>query len=206
MSTSQLPRHSRAGVDAAQPARDNASVHPELCRMSLPLRSLPILQNWDCHSCSDCCRIEAAVTDEEKDASKGWTSPAIGKLRQARGSRAGLGPVRRLGAETSPRRQLCVFDGRQSLPAARALRRPAKPFVCRLFPFLLIPAGDHWRVGMHYSCPSAAENKGRPLRSATPSCAAWYRYSKCMWADRARARRRLFCKRASRFPGRTCCT
>jgi lysine-N-methylase len=38
-----------------------------------------------------------------------------------------------------------------------------KPFVCRLFPFLLIPAGNHWRVGMRFSCPSAAANSGRPV-------------------------------------------
>ena len=34
--------------------------------MSFPLRNLPVMQNWDCHSCSDCCRIEAVITDEEK--------------------------------------------------------------------------------------------------------------------------------------------
>ncbi len=35
--------------------------------MSIPLRSLPVLQNWDCHSCGDCCRIhQVAVSDEEK--------------------------------------------------------------------------------------------------------------------------------------------
>src|SRR5262249_26860693 len=39
----------------------------------------------------------------------------------------------------------------------------AKPFVCRLFPFILIPAGNHWRVGMRFSCPAAATNSGRPL-------------------------------------------
>src|SRR5205823_15073421 len=39
----------------------------------------------------------------------------------------------------------------------------AKPFVCRLFPFVLIPAGNHWRVGLRFSCPSAAANGGRPL-------------------------------------------
>ncbi|GAC1469109.1 MAG: hypothetical protein NVSMB9_12530 [Isosphaeraceae bacterium] len=41
-----------------------------------------------------------------------------------------------------------------------------KPFVCRLFPFVLIPAGDHWRVGMRFSCPSAAANQGRPAAEA----------------------------------------
>lgn len=38
-----------------------------------------------------------------------------------------------------------------------------KPFVCRLFPFMLIPAGNHWRVGMRFSCPSVASNQGRPV-------------------------------------------
>ena len=28
---------------------------------SLPVRGLPVLQNWECHSCSDCCRIETAT-------------------------------------------------------------------------------------------------------------------------------------------------
>ncbi len=41
-----------------------------------------------------------------------------------------------------------------------------KPFVCRLFPFVLVPAGNHWRVGMRYSCPSAAANSGRPVTDA----------------------------------------
>jgi len=41
-----------------------------------------------------------------------------------------------------------------------------KPFVCRLFPFVLIPAGNHWRVGMRFSCPSAAANSGRPVADA----------------------------------------
>jgi lysine-N-methylase len=39
----------------------------------------------------------------------------------------------------------------------------AKPLACRLFPFLLVPTGDHLRVGIRYACPSGAENRGRPL-------------------------------------------
>jgi lysine-N-methylase len=39
----------------------------------------------------------------------------------------------------------------------------AKPFACRLYPFVLLPAGDHWRVGLRFACPSAAASKGRPL-------------------------------------------
>ena len=39
----------------------------------------------------------------------------------------------------------------------------AKPFVCRLFPFVLIPADNRWRVGLRFSCPSVAANRGRPV-------------------------------------------
>jgi lysine-N-methylase len=39
----------------------------------------------------------------------------------------------------------------------------AKPLACRLFPFVLVPAGSHWRVGLRFACPSAADSKGRPL-------------------------------------------
>src|SRR5262247_3965560 len=36
-------------------------------RMTLPIRNLPLVQNWDCQSCGDCCReLEAVVTEEEK--------------------------------------------------------------------------------------------------------------------------------------------
>jgi lysine-N-methylase len=38
-----------------------------------------------------------------------------------------------------------------------------KPLPCRLFPFVMVPVEDHWRVSLHFSCPSAASNVGRPL-------------------------------------------
>ncbi len=37
----------------------------------------------------------------------------------------------------------------------------AKPLPCRLFPFVLIPVADHWRVGVRFACPSAARSMGR---------------------------------------------
>jgi lysine-N-methylase len=42
-----------------------------------------------------------------------------------------------------------------------------KPLACRLYPFVLIPVGDHWTVGVRFACPSAAANKGRPLPQHT---------------------------------------
>lgn len=131
--------------------------------MALPIRNLPVLQNWDCHACSDCCRIEAEVSVAEKDR--------IEKLDLAGDPEVGSGPWF-VGKGWSPRRWLlkrradgrCVFLTSQN--RCRLHERfgvEAKPFACRLFPFLLIPAGSHWRVGLHYACPSAAENKGRRL-------------------------------------------
>jgi lysine-N-methylase len=125
------------------------------------------MQNWDCHSCGDCCRrMEGVITEEEKQriealdladdpevAPKPWFAPA------SRGSKKWRLAHRPDGG--------CVF-----LTAGNHCRLQerfgpeVKPFVCRLFPFLLIPAGDHWRVGMRFSCPSAATNSGRPVTEA----------------------------------------
>jgi lysine-N-methylase len=38
-----------------------------------------------------------------------------------------------------------------------------KPLACQVYPYVLIPAGDHWRVGVRFACPSASANKGRPV-------------------------------------------
>ncbi len=135
--------------------------------MSVPLRNLPVMQNWDCHSCGDCCRrMEGVITDLEKQriealdlandpevAPKPWFAPV------GRGSKNWRLAHRPDGG--------CVFltTGNHCRLQER-FGADVKPFVCRLFPFVLIPAGDHWRVGMRFSCPSAAANQGRPVTEA----------------------------------------
>jgi lysine-N-methylase len=44
----------------------------------------------------------------------------------------------------------------------------AKPLACRLFPFVLVPVADGWRVGLRFACPSAAASVGRPLAEHAP--------------------------------------
>ncbi len=130
--------------------------------MPHPIKNLPVAQNWDCHSCGDCCRrMEAVITDEEKRriealdladdpevAPKPWFRPASGdKWSLAHRPDGG-----------------CVFlTGKNYCRIQERFGAEVKPFVCRLFPFLLIPAGNQWRVGMRFSCPSAAANRGRPV-------------------------------------------
>ncbi len=130
----------------------------------MPLRHLPVIQNWDCHVCGQCCReYEVAVTDEERQRieAQGWNEdPDIGDLPRF---------VRRhwwsFRYKLNMRRDRgCVFlteDNRCRIHAR--FGHQAKPLGCRLFPYVMVPAGDHWRVGVRFACPSAAANQGTPV-------------------------------------------
>ncbi len=133
--------------------------------MSLPIRHLPVLQNWDCHLCGQCCKeYLVTITAEEKKRieSQGW---------QDEPGYQGVSLFRRRGSPWKRTWQLnhradgsCVFlstDGRCKIHERFGYQ--AKPLPCRVFPFILIPAGDHWRVGIRYACPSAAANLGKGI-------------------------------------------
>src|SRR3954454_9450325 len=132
--------------------------------MTSPIRNLTVVQNWDCHTCGDCCRrLEAVITDEEKRR--------IEALDLADDAEVAPGPWF-APASSGPRKWrlrhrpdgVCVFlTSENRCRIQERFGAEAKPFVCRLFPFVLIPAGDHWRVGMRFSCLSAAANSGRPV-------------------------------------------
>jgi lysine-N-methylase len=133
--------------------------------MPLPVRSLPLVQNWDCHACGNCCKEYAvAITDEERQRieAQGWENdPALEGWPLF--TRSGPWWARRYFLNQRSD-DSCVFLNERGL--CRIHERfgyAAKPLACRLFPFVLVPAGDHWRVGMRYACPSAAGNKGREL-------------------------------------------
>lgn len=132
--------------------------------MPLPLRHLPGLQKWDCQCCAQGCRqYRVYLTEEERQriAAMDWTGTDL----------AGQPLILREGMPWAPRYYLrqredntCVFLSDKGL--CRIHERfgsEAKPFPCRLYPFILVPAGDHWRVGMRFSCPAVASNQGRPL-------------------------------------------
>jgi lysine-N-methylase len=133
--------------------------------MPLPIRHLPVLQNWDCHVCGTCCKeYQVTITDEERQRieSQGWDRDA---------DLGGRDPVTSHGRGKNRRYRLnhreddsCVFlseNGRCRIHEKFGYE--AKPLACRLFPFVLVPAGDAWRVGIRFACPSAALNKGRAI-------------------------------------------
>jgi lysine-N-methylase len=133
--------------------------------MTLPIRHLPVLQKWDCHVCGNCCKeYPVGITDEEKKRieGQGWEKDLA--YEQTPLFKA-VGPFYRRTYQLNRRPDgSCIFLGDDS--RCRIHERfgaEAKPLPCRLYPFVLIPAGDHWRVGMRFACPSAAANKGQRI-------------------------------------------
>jgi lysine-N-methylase len=131
--------------------------------MPLPVRPLPVLQKWDCRGCSDCCRTyHVRVTPAEAAAirKQSWADdPAMAGIEPLVFDKAIGGERLNHGTDGA-----CVFlgpDNRCRIHAAFGAR--AKPLACRLYPFMLIPAGDHWRVGLRYACPTSVADTGRPM-------------------------------------------
>ncbi len=139
--------------------------------MALPVRSLPVLQNWDCHGCSDCCRTYAVpVSTEEYDriVQQHWEKePGFQDVMLFSTVKGTTSLAHRPGGG-------CVFlneSGRCRIH--EKFGSSAKPLACRAYPFVLVPGGDHWRVGLRFTCPSVAENKGRSFEVHTKDAAAY---------------------------------
>jgi lysine-N-methylase len=138
--------------------------------MPMPVKSLPVVQRWDCRGCGDCCKTyHVRVTDAERariEAQDWRADPAL----------AGVEPLvwdRHVGGYRLNHTPdgTCVFygpDGRCRIHAK--FGAAAKPMACRIYPFALVPAGDHWRVGIRFACPAAAANDGRPLPEHAGDC------------------------------------
>jgi lysine-N-methylase len=119
--------------------------------MSVTLHPLPLVQNWDCQACGTCCKeYHVGVSEEERRRieAQGWEKePEFADLplflRQ--------GPPWRRRYELNRRSDgSCIFLSEQG--RCRIHERfgsDAKPLPCRLYPFVLVPVGDEWRVGAH---------------------------------------------------------
>ena len=123
--------------------------------MPMPVRSLPLVQNWDCHGCSDCCRTYAVhVSDAEKakiEAQNWHAEPDLAGVEFFAWDKS----EQRLRLNHRPDGG-CVFLGADNRCRIHAkFGSAAKPMPCRVYPFVMVPAGDHWRVGVRFACPSA---------------------------------------------------
>jgi lysine-N-methylase len=133
--------------------------------MPMPVRHLTVLQNWDCHVCGSCCKeYPVAITEEERLRIEEQHWETVPEFRGISLFKTGGGLLRRTNELNRRDDGSCVFLSVQGRCRIHEKFGPeGKPLPCRLFPFLLVPAGDHWRVGVRFACPSAAASKGRPL-------------------------------------------
>lgn len=123
---------------------------------------MPSVQNWSCHGCTDCCRhyfvVHISPAEKERIEKQHWTLAD------------GVDPGSMMVAERDSFRLghqedgACVFlDASGRCRIHVKFGEEAKPLACRLYPFVLHPAGGKLVAGVRFSCPSAAANRGRPL-------------------------------------------
>ncbi|MBN2578359.1 MAG: YkgJ family cysteine cluster protein [Pirellulales bacterium] len=133
--------------------------------MSLPLKLLPIPECWDCHNCGICCRGASVIlndTDLKRLRDQHWEKhPDFRRKRIL--VRAGLlGRRYRLAHR---RDGTCVFQDADKLCRIhREFGYVAKPHVCRMAPLQMIPLESFVYVTLRRYCPSAAADRGRPLK------------------------------------------
>ena len=131
--------------------------------MPRPVRSLSVLQNWDCQSCGDCCKsyhVRVSASESARIHGQGWDKdPELV-----------LVPLtihdKKMGGERLNHKEdgSCVFLDNENRCRIHAKHgEAAKPMACRIYPYVMVPADDHWRVGLRYACPAVSENVGRPL-------------------------------------------
>ncbi len=134
--------------------------------MAMPVRSLPVVQNWDCSGCSACCRtyhVPVSAEERKRIEGQGWerdpefaNAPYFVQEGSWFSGRSFRLNHRADGA--------CVFLGADNRCRIHAkFGSAAKPLACRIYPFLLVPAGDHWRLGLRFACPSSVASRGQPL-------------------------------------------
>jgi lysine-N-methylase len=132
--------------------------------MTLSLRTLPLIEKWDCQGCGNCCRGTTVLLDEDdlkKLREQQWEKhPEFAGMKTV--VRHGLVGGRHVLAKRPDGR--CVFlsdAGRCRIHEMHGAS--AKPAVCRMFPLQVVPLGDFAYVTALRSCPSAAVDAGRPL-------------------------------------------
>ncbi len=132
--------------------------------MTVPFRLLPIAEHWDCHGCSQCCRgttVPLGTHDLQRLREQRWHDhPDFRHVPTTR--RANLWGTRYVLAKKAD--GSCVF----LTPAGRCRIHElhgaeAKPLVCQMFPFQVVPSGPFAWITLRRSCPSAAADRGANL-------------------------------------------
>jgi len=132
--------------------------------MSLPIRTLPILEQWDCCGCGICCRATIIrLNDEDVERIRGqrWEEDPDYRGKKIVVRR---GLFRRRYRLAQGRGGTCIFytaERRCRIHELHGLE--AKPLICQMFPFQLVSLDEAACVTLRRNCPTAAADRGRPL-------------------------------------------
>ncbi|HUG70716.1 MAG TPA: YkgJ family cysteine cluster protein [Pirellulaceae bacterium] len=133
--------------------------------MPLPIKTLPILEQWDCASCGNCCRgsvIPLSDDDLKRLQEQRWETHADFEAVQTV-VRSGWFRKRTQLAQRSD--GSCVFltaENRCRIHAEHGA--DAKPLVCQMYPLQLVPREKRAVLTLRRSCPAAAADEGSQLQ------------------------------------------
>lgn len=129
------------------------------------LKPLPIIENWDCQSCTGCCRGTTILLDQddlERLRTQRWAEHEEFRGVKTVVRESLLGGKRVLAKKKDGS---CVFLSEEGRCRIHEIHGPgAKPAVCRMYPLQIVPLDSFAYVTLRRSCPSAAADKGRPLQ------------------------------------------
>lgn len=132
--------------------------------MKSNLRALPIVEQWDCHNCTSCCRettIQLNPEDIIRLQQQKWSEHPEYREVPVMHRSVWLGGAWVLAHKPDGS---CIFlteAGRCRIHEQFGF--DAKPHMCKLFPLQVVRTDRDACATMLRSCPSAAADRGRPL-------------------------------------------
>ncbi len=128
---------------------------------------LPTIQNWNCHSCSGCCRQHVIqISDEERQRilEQRWSNDQTIGPGQPTVVADGGPPWNRHYRLAHQANGDCVFLDENGLCRIHAkFGEQAKPLACQIYPYTFHPSGKKVAVSLRFSCPSVVANRGKPI-------------------------------------------
>lgn len=136
--------------------------------MDLPLRISPFGDRWRCQGCGICCRsVIIPLSDEEyrRIREQGWQSrPGFAGRRLF----VRVHPFRRKYRLAQRLDGYCVFLSPQGrCRIHEEFGEEAKPLVCRMFPYQIVPLERFAYLTVRRNCPTAAKEIGPTLEEQT---------------------------------------
>jgi lysine-N-methylase len=132
--------------------------------MSLPIKSLPLVERWDCHQCGVCCRgsrVGLSAEDLARLKAQGWDRHPDFQGTAVTVRESWLGSEHRLAQRDDGSCVFLMADGLCRIHKEHGFE--AKPLMCRMFPLQIVPREGVAYVTIRRACPSAAADLGRTV-------------------------------------------